>query len=501
MSGPIPSERQPTVAGPGYSRWLVPPAALAVHLSIGQAYAYSVFKVPLTRVIGVDHPAPDDWTQPQIAWVFTIFIVFLGLSAAVFGRWLERVGPRRAGVVAACCWGGGYLIAALAVQTHQLWLLYLGNGVIGGCGLGLGYISPVSTLIKWFPDRRGMATGMAIMGFGGGALIGAPLADLLMQRFATDTSAGVAQTFVAMGLLYFVAMLAGALGYRVPPPGWTPRRWTPPARRGAATGERYVEVHVAWRTPQFTLLWIVLFTNVTAGIGILEQASPMIQECFAGTVGASAGAGFVGLLSIANIAGRIGWASASDRIGRKATYFVFFALGIVMYALVPAAGRSGQVPLFVALFAVLLTMYGGGFATIPAYLADLFGTRLVGAIHGRLLTAWATAGVAGPLLVNLIRQQQIDAGVPLAQVYDTTMYVLAGILAVGFVANLLVRTVADRHFLGAGAPPVGAADRVTAAPGPHRRPWPQLLLAWTAVGLPLAWGIFETLRKAAQLFR
>lgn len=495
----MPDPRERIVAAPGYNRWLVPPAALAVHLSIGQAYAYSVFKVPLTRVLGVDHSAADDWTQPQIAWVFTIFIVCLGLSAAVFGRWLERVGPRRAGIVAAFCWGGGYLVAALGVQTHQLWLLYLGNGVIGGCGLGIGYISPVSTLIKWFPDRRGMATGMAIMGFGGGALIGAPLATLLMQQFATPTSTGVAATFVAMGLLYFVTMFAGAMGYRVPAPGWAPHGWNPPAReRGTAT-ERYVEVHVAWRTPQFALLWIVLFTNVTAGIGVLEQASPMIQECFAGKVGAAAGAGFVGLLSLANIAGRIGWSSASDRIGRKATYFLFFALGMLLYALVPAAAHSGQVPLFVAVFAVLLTMYGGGFATIPAYLADLFGAKLVGAIHGRLLTAWATAGIAGPFLVNRIRQQQLDAGVSPARVYDATMYVLAGLLAVGFVANLLVRAVAERHFNDA-APAGDSPTRAGAVTPLQTRPGSKLLIAWAAVGLPLGWGVFETLRKAVQLF-
>ncbi len=453
-------DRERTIARPGTSRWLVPPAALAIHLSIGQAYSYSVFKVPLTRVLGVTRSAPGDWTQPQIAWVFTIFIVCLGLSAAVFGRWLERVGPRKAGVVAALCWGGGYVVSALAVQTHQLWLLYLGNGVIGGCGLGIGYISPVSTLIKWFPDRRGMATGMAIMGFGGGALIGAPLSDLLMRRFASATSTGVAETFVVMGAIDLVAMLAGAMAYRLPPPGWAPAGWRPSPRSRAMVTPGHVHVDVAWRTPQFALLWIVLCANVSAGIGVLEQASPMIQECFAGRVDASAAAGFVGLLSLANIAGRIGWASLSDRLGRKATYVVFFALGIALYALVPTAARSGSVTLFVALFAVILTMYGGGFATIPAYLADLFGTQHVGAIHGRLLTAWSTAGVVGPLLVNRIRQHQIDSGVAPAHAYDATMLVLAGLLCAGFVANLLVRPVAARHFLHDDAPaPVAVETR------------------------------------------
>ncbi len=440
-------DRERIVAGPGFNRWLVPPAALAIHLSIGQAYAYSVFKLPLTRALGVTAPAPGDWSQTQIALVFTTFIVFLGLSAAVFGRWLERVGPRRAGVTAACCWGGGYLVAALGVKTHQLWLVYLGNGVIGGCGLGLGYISPVSTLIKWFPDRRGMATGLAIMGFGGGAMIGAPLADLLMKRFATATSVGVWETFVTMGLIYFVAMLCGAFAYRIPPADWQPAGWEPRAAARTMVTSRNVHVHDAWKTPQFILLWIVLCTNVSAGIGVLEQASPMIQEIFKGTVTASAAAGFVGLLSLFNIAGRIGWASFSDKLGRKPTYFVFFALGILLYSLVPEAGHRASVGLFVAIFCVILTMYGGGFATIPAYLADMFGTQFVGAIHGRLLTAWSTAGVVGPLLVNSIRQHQIDAGVPAADAYNTTMYVLAGLLVVGFLANLLVRPVAERYYM------------------------------------------------------
>src|SRR5262245_38310399 len=297
-----------------------------MHLSIGQAYAYSVFKLPLTRVLGIARSAPGDWSQTQIALVFTIFIVFLGLSAALFGRWVERVGPRKAGVAAALCWGGGYLVAALGVRTHSLWLVYLGNGVIGGCGLGLGYISPVSTLIKWFPDRRGLATGMAIMGFGGGALIGAPLADLLMRRFASASSVGLCETFVVMGLVYLVAMLGGAFGYRLPPAGWKPAGWSGPAGASVMVTGRSAEAHEAWKTPQFWLLWIVLCTNVSAGIGVLEQASPMIQEVFKGRVSASAAAGFVGLLSLFNILGRIAWSSLSDRLGRRPTYTIFFAL-------------------------------------------------------------------------------------------------------------------------------------------------------------------------------
>ena len=454
MAGFLTRER--IVAGPGFNRWLVPPAALAIHLSIGQAYAFSVFKLPLTKVIGVSQPAPGDWSQPELAWIFTIAIVFLGLSAALFGRWLERAGPRKSGVVAAVCWAGGFLVSAAGVRLHNIWLLYLGYGVLGGCGLGLGYITPVSTLIKWFPDRRGMATGMAIMGFGGGALIGAPLADLLMKHYATPTSVGVVQTFVTMGLIYFVAMMAGAFLFRVPPPGFTV---PPPVRRSRAlTVEhatlrpplitlRHVHVDVAWKTPQFGLLWAVLFLNVSAGIGILEQASPMIQEMFKGRVAASAAAGFVGLLSLFNMAGRFGWSSLSDRIGRKRTYGAFFTLGPLLYVTLPFAGRIGSVILFVAAAALIITMYGGGFATIPAYLSDLFGTQFVGAIHGRLLTAWSAAGVAGPVLVNYIREYQIQHGVPAAQAYNVTMYLMAGLLVIGFFCNLSVRPVAERHYM------------------------------------------------------
>ena len=454
MAGFLTRER--IVAGPGFNRWLVPPAALAIHLSIGQAYAFSVFKLPLTKVIGIRQPAPGDWSQPELAWIFTIAIVFLGLSAALFGRWLERAGPRKSGVVAAVCWAGGFLVSAAGVRLHNIWLLYLGYGVLGGCGLGLGYITPVSTLIKWFPDRRGMATGMAIMGFGGGAMIGAPLADLLMKHYATPTSVGVVQTFVTMGLIYFVAMMAGAFLFRVPPPGFTV---PPPVRHSRAlTVEhatlrpplitlRHVHVDVAWKTPQFGLLWAVLFLNVSAGIGILEQASPMIQEMFKGRVTASAAAGFVGLLSLFNMAGRFSWSSLSDRIGRKRTYGVFFTLGPLLYVTLPFAGRIGSVILFVAAAALIITMYGGGFATIPAYLSDLFGTQFVGAIHGRLLTAWSAAGVAGPVLVNYIREYQIQHGLPAAQAYNVTMYLMAGLLVVGFFCNLSVRSVAERHYM------------------------------------------------------
>jgi MFS family permease len=439
------------VAGPGFNRWLVPPAALAIHLSIGQAYAFSVFKLPLTKVLGITDSAPGDWKQTELAWIFTIAIVFLGLSAAVFGRWLEHAGPRKSGVVAACCWGLGFFISALGVKTHNIWLLYLGYGVLGGCGLGLGYITPVSTLIKWFPDRRGMATGMAIMGFGGGAMIASPLSQLLLDHYKSATSVGVAETFVTLGAIYLVAMLSGAFLFRVPAPGWKPVGWEPPASTShSLITRRHVHVDNAIKTVPFYFLWAVLFLNVTAGIGILEQASPMIQEMFKGVVKPSAAAGFVGLLSLFNMAGRFGWSSLSDRIGRKRTYAVFFTLGPLLYLGLPYAGRIGSVALFVACAALILTMYGGGFATIPAYLSDLFGTQYVGAIHGRLLTAWSAAGVAGPVLVNYIREYQIGNGVPAAQAYNVTMYLMAGLLVIGFFANLAVRPVDDRFYMSDG---------------------------------------------------
>ncbi|MBM3983024.1 MAG: OFA family MFS transporter [Planctomycetes bacterium] len=468
--------RERTVAAPGYNRWLVPPAALAIHLCIGEAYAFSVFKLPLTAI------APG-WTQPAIAWVFSIAIVFLGLSAAVFGSWLERVGPRAAMFASAACFGGGFLVSAIGVWVQQLWLLYLGYGVLGGIGLGLGYISPVSTLIKWFPDRPGMATGMAIMGFGGGAMIGAPLSRILLDQV------GVAGTFVALGVGYFGFMLFGTLTVRLPAPGWRP----PGAVKRVATVGSATPAE-AVRTRAFWLLWCVLLLNVTAGIGVLEQASPMIQEMFPGRVTATAAAGFVGLLSLFNMAGRFVWSSCSDVIGRKPTYAIFFALGAALYALTPQTGKFGNVVLFVACYAVIMSMYGGGFATIPAYLRDRFGTAQVGAIHGRLLTAWSLAGVAGPVLVNELRQAQIDSGVPKADAYTLVMYLMAGLLVVGFVCNLLVRRAdhAPARVVAEGAP-VEAPTRAAVD-------WPTVAFRWAWVGVPLAWGVSQTVLSSLPLF-
>jgi MFS family permease len=455
-------ERQNATAKPGYSRWMVPPAALAVHLCIGQAYAFSVFNKPMSQEIGIIKPAIGDWSIPDLGWIFSIAIVFLGLSAAFMGSWVERVGPRKAMFTAACLFGAGFLISALGVQQHQLWLVYLGYGVVGGCGLGIGYISPVSTLIKWFPDRPGLATGCAIMGFGGGALIGAPLAVNLMKHYASTTNTGVAATMLTMGIVYFLFMLIGPSIVRLPAPGWAPAGYVPPT--SADETKKMVTIHnvtanEAIKTPQFYLLWWVLCLNVTAGIGVLGQASLMIQEMFPArfphetvaqiATSAAVAGGFVGLLSIFNMLGRICWASGSDYIGRKNTYTTFFVLGAVLYALVPWTGRTHNLVLFVLFYGVILSMYGGGFATIPAYLKDIFGSLQVGAIHGRLLTAWSAAGIFGPVLVNYIRQYQLDHGVAKADAYSVTMYIMAGLLVIGLCCNLAMRSLNERHYASA----------------------------------------------------
>jgi MFS family permease len=445
-------DRESTVAPAGYNRFLVPPAALAVHLSIGQAYAFSTFDLPLTKLIGLTHAAPHDWKLTEVGWTFSIAIAILGLSAAVFGRWVERVGPRRSMFTAALCFGSGFVVSAIGIHFHQIVFLYLGYGVLGGCGLGIGYISPVSTLIKWFPDRPGMATGMAIMGFGGGALIAAPLSLLLMEHFKTAASSGVLETFVTMGVIYFMYMMIGVIAVRVPAADWKPAGWIATEKPRPLVTTANVAVDKAWRTPQFWLLWGVLCMNVTAGIGVLSQASPMIQEIFAGRVAPAAAAGFVGLLSLFNMGGRFFWAATSDYLGRRNTYMVFFLLGIVLYSLVPSIGHLGSMPLFVTAFAIIISMYGGGFATIPAYLRDIFGAMHVGAIHGRVLTAWAVAGVLGPVLVNYIREFQIDHGVPKAQAYSITLYIMCGLLLVGFLCNLAMRAVNERYHYRAPAP-------------------------------------------------
>ena len=437
--------REATVAKPGFNRWLVPPAAIAVHMCIGQVYGFSVFKKPLAKALGITAPAANDWSEADVGVAYSIALALLGLSAAVFGKWVERSGPRKTMLASMICFCIGLLISSLAVQWHQLWLLYVGYGLIGGIGLGLGYIAPVSTLMKWFPDRPGMATGMAIMGFGGGALIGSPLATGLMENFKSATSVGASEALLVMAGLYAVAMTFGAVLVRVPPPDWKPQGWEPKSQSSAMVTTASVAVDTAWKTPQFWLLWIVLCMNVSAGIGILGQASPMIQDMF--NVTPAAAGGFVGLLSLCNLGGRFFWSSISDLIGRKGVYCIYFILGALLYLSVPYTQGQGNVTLFVVVTGLILTMYGGGFATIPAYLRDLFGSFQVGAIHGRLITAWSMAAIIGPQLVDRLSKAQKDSGTPAALAYNSIFYLMVGLLVVGLIANLLVRPVDSKYHL------------------------------------------------------
>lgn len=555
-------KKERIVAEPGYNRWRVPPASIAIHLCIGSVYAWSLFNPPLTKASGVVASAAGDWDLGSVVWVFSVAIVFLGLTAAVAGRWLEKVGPRMVGVAAAFCWGGGFVLGGLGIVTHQLWLLYLGYGALGGAGLGLGYVSPVSTLIRWFPDRRGMATGMAIMGFGGGAMIAAPLKEWLLGLYyvapqylgtvdevalvteggrrlaevagtlrevvvvsAGDVAAmiqpgpegvyvvgtgstGVAATFFTLGIAYFVVMLIASFSYRVPPEGWTPEGWTPPDASTASTKmitRHHVDIDQALKTPQFYLLWIVLCFNVTAGIGVLGVAKTMMTEIFGTTLPGLVDSGFAAtyvlMISVFNMGGRFAWASLSDVLGRKRTYTIFFVLGTALYLSIPytaqqvsASPATVWLVVFYAATMLIFTMYGGGFATIPAYLADIFGTKFVGGIHGRLLTAWSTAGVLGPLAITSLRAsslrtaiddlaatvdpaafeaafgsglENLDALVeaktvtiaklmelappgtvdPSSTLYNSTMFVMAGLLVLALIANAMVRPVDPKHHL------------------------------------------------------
>ena len=549
-AGPLGFLRKENIVAPdGYNRWRVPPASIAIHLCIGSVYAWSVFNPPLTRELGVVASSGGDWSLSSVVWIFSVAIVVLGLTAAVGGKWLERVGPRYVGVVAATLWGGGFIIGSMGIASHQLWLVYLGYGVFGGMGLGLGYVSPVSTLIRWFPDRRGMATGMAIMGFGGGAMIGAPLKTWLLslyssapdylgaenavslvteggRRFA-ETAAGkvegvvasasqaacfggdagvyvvgtgntgAAGAFMTLGIVYFIVMMFAAFQYRVPREGWKPEGWEPkPVASGMVTRNN-VHIDEALKTPQFWLLWVVLCFNVTAGIGVIGVAKTMINEIFAdlALVTAAFAGTYVLMISVFNMVGRCFWASTSDFIGRKNTYHCFFILGTVLYCSIPYFAGSGGITALIGFYVatmIIFTMYGGGFATIPAYLADLFGTMHVGGIHGRLLTAWSTAGVLGPFAITYLRNSSKESaiadlaskvdpaafaekfGAPLTQLNElvaattvtiaklmeisptgtldppstlcnTTMYCMAALLVIAFFANLMVRPVGEKH--------------------------------------------------------
>ncbi|MCY1141090.1 OFA family MFS transporter [Actinoplanes sp. Pm04-4] len=444
-------DRDRSVAPPGFSRWLIPPAALSVHLCIGQVYATSVYKNSF-----VSH---FEASQTSIGIIFSIAIVMLGLSAAVGGTWVERNGPRKAMFVSASFWAAGFLISALGISTKQLWLVYLGYGVVGGIGLGIGYISPVSTLIKWFPDRPGLATGLAIMGFGGGALIASPLSRQLLSFYddqydpnvATSVASGgsLVALFLTLGIAYFVIMMFGVANMRVPADDWKPDGWDPASvKEKPLVTTASVSAANAIRTRSFWLLWVVLFCNVTAGIGILEQASPMIQDFFrtdgVSSVSVAAAGGFVGVLSLFNMGGRFAWSTTSDLIGRKPIYMVYLGVGVILYLLLATVGDAATW-LFVILAGVILSFYGGGFATVPAYLRDLFGTYQVGAIHGRLLTAWSAAGVAGPLIINGFLDAEGKPGTLTSSAYQPALFTMVGVLVIGFIANLLIRPVPERY--------------------------------------------------------
>ncbi|MGJ4931295.1 OFA family MFS transporter [Bradyrhizobium sp. HKCCYLS2038] len=530
--------RRRTIAAAGFNRWLVPPAALCIQLCIGMSYGLSVFWLPLSRAIGIDKPVACashsllsdlfttscDWQVTNLLTIFTTGLVMLGFSAALFGGWLERAGPRKAGAATACCWGGGFIIAALGVHVHQFWIMWIGLGLIGGTGLGLGYIAPLSILVKWFPDRRGLTTGLAIMGFGGGAAIGAPLATRLIDAFKTPTSIGVAETFLVLGVVYFVVMLIGAFALRIPPTRWQPPGASAPSDAMISTGNVHFES--AHETPQFWLLWIVLCMNVLAGIGVLALTLPMLLDLLGGaligrpeiafsalddaqrTRVAAIATGYAGLLSLFNIAGRLFWAALSDRIGRKPIFSIMLILGVLLCAAAPSLAHMGSPLPFAGALGLILALYGGSFATMPAYVADLFGPKFVGAIHGRLLTAWSTAGLAGPLLVGYLRNAQLQAGVERAMVYDRTMYVLASFLVVGLIANLLVKPLADKGHLAGNDAAQQRARAESSAGKLHQATFgigrgglaPKVAAFWVLVGIPLVWGLAMTLQTAVRMF-
>lgn len=497
---------QRITARPTFNRWLIPPAALAVHLCIGQAYATSVYKSSL-----VEH---FQTSQTAIGVIFSIAIVMLGLSAAFFGTWVDRYGPRRAMIVSAICWALGFFVGALGIATGQLWLVYVGYGGIGGIGLGVGYISPVSTLIKWFPDRPGLATGLAIMGFGGGAMIASPISAWLLGVYDPDLSDGVAsgdavmKLFLTLGVAYLVLMLFGAWIVRVPAPGWTPKNFDPSSVKSKPmVTTAHVSANEALRTPQFWCLWIALFCNVTAGIGILEQAAPMIQDFFrnpdtnVSLITASAAAGFVGVLSLLNMGGRFAWSTVSDYIGRKNIYVLYLGGGIVLYLLLTFFGASA-IWLFIALTGIILSFYGGGFSTAPAYLRDLFGTYQVGAIHGRLLTAWSAAGVAGPLIINGVLDAQGTPGELTGTDYRPALLTMVGILVVGLIANLFIRNVKEKHHVDPALVPSGATTEAELEAGARiaTKARVPVWLAWAIVAIPLIYGVSQTFMNALKLF-
>ncbi len=407
----------PEPAGPLKNRWLIAASAVGIHVSIGAVYAYSVYTKPIMHAFG--------WHIDQVTLAFSIAIVFLGLSAAFLGRFIERKGPRAGGLLSTAFYTSGLLVAALAMKLESLYLFYLGYGVLGGIGLGVGYISPVSTLVKWFPDRRGMATGLAIMGFGFGALLGGPVIARLID------GVGLAMTFALLAVVYGVVMSASARYIEPPPTGWVPSGWAAGTQGGQAGKRRLIDLAQATaseavRTRRFYFLWVMLFINVTCGIAVISVASPMGQE-IAGLSAAQA-ATMVGMMGLFNGIGRIGWASFSDIIGRPATYMAFFALQIAAFLALPSITHA--VGFQIVLF-LILTCYGGGFASIPAYIGDLFGTKELSAIHGYILTAWSAAGVAGPMIAAAVRERTGS--------FAGTLTIFAGLFVVALAVSIWTR--------------------------------------------------------------
>jgi len=422
-------DREIAHSGAVFNRWLIPVGAVAVHICIGSVYAWSTFNRPIQALF----PNEPWWFSPPYT-TFTTALVLLGLSAAFGGPWVERRGPRAAAMAAALFFGIGLIVGGIGLALKQSILVFLGMGVIGGIGCGLGYISPVSTLVRWFPDRRGMATGMAIMGFGGGAFLAGYLNVFFMDVL------GVAKTMIALGATYLFIMMIGARILRRPPAGWKPVGWNGPLKSHRMISDRSVSRNEAVRTVQFLLLWGILFINVTAGIGILAQASPMMQDLFSKTP--IEAAVIVSLISIFNAGGRFVWASGSDYIGRRNTYTIFFVVQLFLFLLIPRMAATGNWPIFLASLFTVFTMYGGGFATIPAFLADIFGPENVSAIHGATLTAWSAAAVAGPVIITELSNRAkaaLTEGASRIHIYDAPLEVLAALLTVGFVLTLLVR--------------------------------------------------------------
>ncbi|MEO8660380.1 MAG: OFA family MFS transporter [Bryobacteraceae bacterium] len=418
------------------NRWFIPLAAVLIHISIGSVYAWSTFNKPINAIL---HTAADAWFKaPYIT--FSTALILLGLSAAFGGPWVEHNGPRKTALFAAGFFCTGLVVGALGLSIGSAPVVFLGMGLICGIGCGLGYIAPVSTLVKWFPDRRGMATGFAVMGFGGGAFVAGKLNVYLMDQI------GIVNGLYALAAAYLVLMITGAAIIRRPPPGWKPAGFVPLAVPNQLAAEASLNRNQSLATPQFWIMWGILFINVTAGIGILSQASPMMQDIF--NKKAIEAAAVVSIISLFNAGGRLFWATASDWIGRRNTYIVFFVVQAALFLLIPRLNHSGAWLAFELSLFVIFTIYGGGFATIPAFLADMFGPNNVGAIHGALLTSWSAAAIVGPVIITYLSDEAksgLAANASKAAAYDLPLRILAVLLVIGFLLTIAVRPLKSRY--------------------------------------------------------